>query len=243
MKNCKILILLLLLVSFGRAQFSDSTRYYLNYSSTGNYNRTKINRSFLINNSLEFKHKSDKIVTNFSVKQLLGQQGEKLVNNDFRTLFDFNHYVFSSDFYYWGLLSYSSIYSLKVNHQLQSGAGLAYNIFNGKILKLNISDGLLYDYSDLQQNDTLRDIYQTPRNSLRLQLKLQIKKNFLFQTAWYYQHSLEHRHDYIIKNETDLLIHLIGVLNLNAKLQYSSMSRTGQETLLLTWGLAIHKYF
>src|ERR1051325_11551270 len=96
--------LLILLLTFfalkGSAQFSDSIYYHFNYTSSGNYNKTNTNRSFLLNNTVNLNYRRKPLVVNFTNKWLYGQQQATIVNNDFSSLLDLNLYKTFRHFYY-----------------------------------------------------------------------------------------------------------------------------------------------
>src|SRR3954463_6940083 len=108
-------------------------------------------------------------------KWLYGRQDARTVNNDFTAVWELNLYKTFPNFNYWALFVYNRMYSLRINNQLQYGAGVAYNIIHHEKHILNISDGILYDYSDVQLSDSTQDLYGTIRNSLRVQYKHQIQ--------------------------------------------------------------------
>lgn len=118
---------LLFLITFAcNAQFSDSTNYYLNYTSTGSLNTTNDNRSYLLNNVVKLNFRKKGMSLNFNNNWVYGQQDRELTNNDFSSSLDFNLYEAASHFFYWGLANYNTSKSLKVNNQLLAGAGVAY---------------------------------------------------------------------------------------------------------------------
>jgi hypothetical protein len=224
------------------AQFNDSTRYYLGYSLTGSYNKNHLNTSFVLSNSLQFKHKAEDLLYNLNLRHVLGKQQYRTVNNDFTGLFDVNRFLFFPGFYTWGLASYSSLFSVNVDHQVQIGAGIAYNLVNKKRFKLNLSDGIIYDFSQIRVSDSIPLTYGTYRNSVRLQVKLFVKEFFTLQSAVYVQHSLKTSHDMIIRGEGELILHLSDVIKGNMKVQYNQFSLTEQKSLFITWGILLNKY-
>lgn len=217
--------------------------YYIGYTSTGTFNKTNANRSFLYNNQLKFSAKRKNIEVNSNNKWLYGRQNKELTNNDFSSSWDLNLYRTIPHFYYWGLLNYNSIYSLKINNQLQTGAGVAYNIVDKKSLIVNLSDGVIYDYSDVILSDSTRDVYGTPRNSFRLQIKWNIKDRLVFRGNGFLQNSFQYKNDYIIRSDASITIKLKKWLSLTSAFSYNKMSRTKTSNLLLTYGITIENYF
>jgi hypothetical protein len=175
-------------------------------------------------------------------KYLYGQQGPKQVNNDLTGVWDLNLYKENSKIYGWGLLTYNRVYSLRINNQLQTGVGLAYDFLDSKRLQLNVSDGFLYDFSDVQLQDTIRDVYQTIRNSLRVQYRL-TAGNISLRTAAFIQNSIYKQSDYIFKAEVSLAYRIKKYLSLTVQGNYNHMNRTGKETLFVTYGLTYERYF
>jgi hypothetical protein len=226
----------------GYAQ-TDSLPNYTSISSTGTYNKTTGTRSYLFSNNLDLKTRKKHTKTNLQLKWLYGMQQSDLTNNDLYAGFDLNLYSNHSAFYYWLLCSYNTSLSLKINNQFQSGAGLAYQLINRNQLQINISDGILYDYSDVDLDDTLRTIYHTPRNSFRFQIKLFLDKRFTLSSVSYIQHSFLNQKDVIIKNENNALFKLKEWISVNIKLQYDKMNRTEKESIFITYGLLLQKSF
>lgn len=239
------ILLLALLLGCGQlfAQFSDSTHYYLKYASTGSMNHTNDGRAYLLNNALGFKVSKRKITLNANAAYIYGQQNSDLTNNDFSAAVDFNLYRDSSRLYYWGLASYDKSYSLKINDRFQGGFGLAYDVLNKPNAQLNISDGLLFENNDLMLNDTVPDVYQTFRNSLRLQYKFTIANIVVLEGRHFLQNSLYLRRDYIIKSNTSLSVKLRSWLSVTAAMTYNKLNRTNRENLLMNYGLTVEKYF
>lgn len=242
LKNC-VLIFLLLGSIQALAQFSDSVHYHVNYTSTGSYNRTNTNRSYLINNTINLNYRKKPFQVNFNNKWLYGKQQGLLVNNDFSSLLDVNLYKTFPHFYYWGLFTYNKSYSLRINNQLQAGLGIACNIVDKINFKINLSEGILYDYSDVTLNDAVRDIYETPRNSFRFQVKYYYKQLFTFAGASYIQNSLEYGNDVIYRSDADMAVKIKKWLSLTAKFTYNKMNRTQRENLFMTYGFTIDTYF
>jgi hypothetical protein len=238
--TCIIVIIFPLLVS---AQFSDSVNYHFQFNSTGSINKTDLGDAYLLNNNMRFGIKKESISLNATAGWVYGQQQQKQTNNDFNSALDFNLYKTLPHFYYWGLAGYNTSYSLKLNNQQQYGAGVAYNIYDRKNAYLNISDGILYENSDININDTTREIYNTFRNSLRLAFRFTIKDLVTIHSNSFLQNSLNYRDDYIIRSTSGLSLKLYKWLSFTTSLTYNKISRTNKENLLFNYGLSIDKYF
>ncbi len=225
------------------AQFNDSTQHYFNYLSAGTINKAQDGNAYLLNNGLKFSIKKKSFVSNFGSSWIYGKQNSNLTNNDFSTTLDFNLYKTFPGFNYWGLANYNTSYSLNINHQLLTGLGVAYNIIDKENQKLNISNGILYDRSDIVLDNEMREVYSTARNSLRLSFKFTLRKLIILESTSFLQNSLNYRNDYIIRSTNSLGFKLNEWLSLNSALNLNKISRTNRENLLLSYGLKLEKYF
>ncbi|WP_317898500.1 hypothetical protein [Aurantibacillus circumpalustris] len=179
----------------------------------------------------------------FNNKWPYGEQQKKLINNDFTSAIDINLYKSIKHFYYWTLSVYNKSYSLRINNQLQAGGGVAYIFIDKPNFKIKITDEILYDFNDVYLADTTREVFQTPRNSLGLNIKYYYKTRFSFTSSFFVQNSLQQRNDVIYKGEADLKIQLTRLLSLASKLTYNKINRTERENLFITFGLAFDTYF
>ncbi len=236
---------LFILVTAGtaQAQFSDSTHYHTAFLSSGSINKTNDGTAYLLNNALKFNVKKKDVSLNFTNNWIYGKQNGDVSNNDFSTALDFNLYKTFPHFFYWGLANYNTSYSLKINNQLLAGAGIAYNFFDSPNTYLNISNGILYDKSDLTLANDIRDEYQTYRNSLRLQFRFNIRDRVIIDGSNFLQNSLQSQSDYIIRSTTNLSFKLQKWLSLTTSLNYNRVNRTNSENLLFTYGLTVEKWF
>lgn len=221
------------------AQYTDSTFYHLNVMATGSLNETNAGDAYLLNNSLNFGVKRKSIVLNTANNWLYGKQNGNLSNNDVNSTLNFNLYKTFPHFYYWGLANYTSSYSLKINHQLQTGLGIAYNIVDKENFYLNISDGILYETSNIFTDSR----YDTYRNSLRLQYRWKLKELIVFEGNNFLQNSLSNNQDFIIRSVNKLGIQLRKWISFTTTLNYNRMNLTKSENLNLTYGITIDQYF
>lgn len=238
-----ILFLIFYLGSNAFCQYNDSTHYHFNYGSTGSINKTQNNNAYLLNNSLKFGVQKKRITANLSGSWIYGKQNSKLSNNDFSTALDFNWHSSLPRLYYWGLANYNTSVSLKINNQLLTGLGVAYNLIDRPNQKLNISDGILFDKSDLLLTGDIREIYSTFRNSFRLWFKFTMWELVTLESTSFIQHSLNHPDDYILRSANGLSIKLNNWLSFNTSYNYNRIDRTKRENMLLSYGLKIDKYF
>ncbi|PWV51456.1 DUF481 domain-containing protein [Chitinophaga sp. S165] len=240
-----IFILLLSIVCYNTAQgqFSDSVHYYGKFSSTGSINRTQDGRSYLLNNNFKIGVSKKKIALNATGGWIYGEQDSVKTNNDFTTSMDFSLFRGVRKIYYWGLANYDKSYSLKINDRFQGGGGIAYNFLDRKTAYLSLSDGLLFENSDLFLKDTIPDVYQTVRNSLRLSYRFVINDIVVIDGTHFLQNSIIHGGDYNIRSTSNLSILLRKWLSITATMTYNKLNRTGRENLLFNYGLTVEKYF
>lgn len=248
MKWSKYTLLLVIflagIVLEGKAQFNDSTYYFVNYTTTGIINRTNEGSSYTLNNGLRFGISKKKISFNNVNTWIYGKQFNILSNNDFSSAADFNVQATFPDFYYWGLGTFDKSYSLKINHRYQAGAGIGYHILTRKSISVNISDGILYEKGNLAVADLLgRTDYETFRNSLRIKFRFSFHEKVILEGTNFWQPSLSYKEDYIIKSSTALSIRLQKWLSLTSSLMYNHFNLSGRENLLLNFGLTFEKYF
>lgn len=242
----KSLLLISILISVGVnvfAQFTDTTQHHISYTSTGSINKANTGSSYLLNNGLVYEIKKKSIVLNSTNTWIYGQSNHNLTNNDYSSFLNFNLYKTFPHFYYWGLANYNTSFSLKINNQLLAGIGVAYDFVNTKNTYLNLSDGILYDKSDLYLADNTRDIYHTYRNSFRLQFRFIIKDLITVTSSDFLQNSFKRSDDYIIRTNVGVSLKVNKWLNFTTNLNYNRMNRTQTENLLFTYGLTLERYF
>lgn len=239
MKIYFLLLSIILCNLKAHSQFTDSTTYRIQISSTGSINKTNDQNAYLLNNGLNFAVKQKDFVLNSSTSWLYGKQNKALSNNDFSSTLNFNWFKGFPHFYYWGLLNFNTSYSLKLKNQLLAGGGVAYSLLDKEDAYLNISNGLLFDKSSL----VIGESYKTLRNSLRLQFHFQIKEIITLDGSHFLQNSLSRRGDYIIRSATTVGLKLRKWISLTTALNYNRLNTTGRENLNLTYGLSLDKYF
>jgi len=237
----KILTLLLFATLYKAAhgQFNDTTHYHVQLASTGSINTTDNSTAYLLNNALNFGIKQKDAVLTSTNSWIYGKQDRVLTNNDFSSALFFNLYKTFPHFYYWGLLNYNTSYSLKINNQLLTGAGIAYSLVDTKKIYINISDGVVYDQSDLLTNLN----YHTYRNSLRIQYHFELQKVVTLDGGNFFQNSFAHSNDYIIRTTTTLGLKLQKWLSLTTTLTYNKMNITQSDNLIFTYGVSVDKFF
>ncbi len=240
--TCALLLGLLLTGFRASAQYNDSTFYHVSFAPTGSINKANGNTAYLLNNNLKFNIRKKAISFNFTNTWIYGRQNVGLTNNDYSSFVDFNVFKGPEHFYYWGLVNYNTSYSLKINNQLLAGGGIAYSIIDKPNAYLNLSDGILYDASDLMIADA-RSVYHTYRNSFRLAMKFNISNLITVESNTFLQNSLDRKYDYIIRSTNSLQFKLSSWLSVSSSLNYNRQNRTNSENLLFTYGLNFEKYF
>jgi hypothetical protein len=224
------------------AQFSDSVNYHFVFSPSGSLNKTKDADAYLLNNAVKLEIKQKRVQLNFNTGWIYGKTNDLLTNNDYTAAFDFNWYQRNPRFYFWGLANYNSSYSLRINNQLLTGLGAAYSFLNQPEAYLNISNGILYDLSELNLIDS-KSNYHTYRNSLRLQFRFLIKRIFTVDGGGFWQPSLTLKNDYIIRSNINAGLKLNDWLSLNSSAAYNRNEATLSENLLITYGLRFERWF
>jgi hypothetical protein len=243
--NTKKISLFILIISVrlvANSQFNDSVHHYISYGSTGIINKTNDADSYVLTNVLRFNINKKKVRLNSTNSWIYGEQQKTLSNNDFTSTLDFNLYK-TRQFYYWGLANYDKSYSLKIIDRLQAGLGVAYSIIDTTNTFINISDGILFETSNLKLNDTTNYANKIFRNSFRFRYRFVIKQIVVLDGATFLQNSLSDKNDYIIKSVNSLAIKLRKWLSFTTSATFNRMQLTRRENLLLTFGLTAEKYF
>lgn len=240
-----VLVCLCLIQLQGFAQFSDTVSHYVNFSGTGNLNRTTPGgTTYLLNNAVKFQIDKKKISLNSTASHIYGQNPTSKTNDDLLAIANLDVLKGVQKFYYWALVGFEKSFSLKVDSRFQSGVGVGYSFVNTDKANLEVSDGFLFETSDLSITDKLgRTSYQTVRNSLRLKYRFIIKEIFRFDGLHFYQPSLSDGEDYILKLNTSFSVKLYKWLNFTTAFNYNRQNITATENLLITYGLSLEKYF
>jgi hypothetical protein len=226
------------------AQFNDTTNYYVNFSSTGIINKTNDKDSYLLNNHLKFSLYKKRASINTTHSLVYGEQQNKLTNRDLASTLDFNLFKTLQHFYYWGLGGYEKNFSLKINNRFQAGLGIGYNVVDRKNALVVVSDGILYEKSDLFDNaEAGRNRYETFRNSFRIKFRFLVGNAVTIDGTDFLQHSLSNGQDYIIRSNTNLSVKLMRWLSFTTSVTYNKLNQTRRENLLISFGLTLERYF
>ncbi|MEO8820119.1 MAG: DUF481 domain-containing protein [Ginsengibacter sp.] len=224
-------------------QFNDSIQHHFTFASTGTYNKTKELKSFVLSNSAGYETSKKKLGFSTFASWIYGNQNKQLSNNDVSAGANLDYLKDVKPLYYWALLNFDESYSLKINYRFQSGVGLGYTVAKEKNFNLGLSDGFVYETSDLTDARIGRDIYQTVRNSFRVKYRWDYNDRFVLEGSNFIQPSILSLKDYIIKLNNKLSVKLNKWLAIDAAMEYNKISRTNRENILLTYGLAVDKYF
>jgi hypothetical protein len=226
------------------AQFNDSTNYFIKHSSTGIINKTNDQNSYVLNNTLRLNFYRKNFSVNTTNSWIYGKQQHQLANNDYTATVDFDLYKTDRHLYYWGLLNYEKSFSLKIRNRFQGGLGLGYYLIDRKAIVIQVSNGILYERSDLSSTETIdhRD-YETYRNSLRFKLRHVFRDVITFENIDLIQHSFSDRKDYIIKSNTNLSVKLYKWFSIAVTVTYNKLNVTERENLLVNYGLTFERYF
>jgi hypothetical protein len=225
------------------SQFNDTINYYANYTSTGIINKTNEGNSYVLNNQIKFNIYKKSVSLNTTNSWIYGQQLENVTNNDFFSVVDLNLFKSERNIYYWALGNFEKSYSLKINYRLQSGLGIGYYLIDKQNFVLHISDGILFEKSDLYDTEIGDNDYRILRNSFRIKFRLLVKDIFVLDNSDFLQHSLSDRKDYIIKSSTTLSLKLRKWLSFTIALNYNKLNLTKRENLLCNYGLTLERYF
>jgi len=225
----------------------NDTSYHISFAGTGSINKAINDITYLFNNDLNFGVDHEKFSLNFDNNWVYGTDHHTKTNNDFLSVLqmDWNKPKAKPGFYYWALASYNTSYSLKVNNQVLAGAGIAYSLINDTTnhLSLSLSDGPVYDYSDLVLPDSTHVNYSTLRNSFRLHFHFEVKKGLIaLDGVDFLQNSFKGA-DYIIRSVTTLSLKLNKWLDLTSSLNYNEQRRTESSNLIFTYGFRVGKRF
>lgn len=243
-KKGSILFLFFLLIHTVSAQYADTMTYHVKAQLAGVFNKTNTTKSFLANNGLQYNMSKERTSINWNGSWIYGKQNGGITNNDFSSIFDYNFFHKKKHAYVWGFAAYDKSYSLKIIDRIQAGAGLGYKLVDTKVLLLDLSDGIIYENSDLDQSAdlTARDI-ETFRNSLRLKYTFNYSTVLVLHGSNYWQQSVETRDDYIIKCYNTLNIKVRKWLSISVVMNYNKINITQRENFLLTYGLTFDKTF
>jgi len=236
---------LLLLQLTVLAQFNDSTFYHAFASATGILNKTNQRSSYVLNTVARFGMSKKQLAMNLASAWIYGEQGSVKSNDDFSSTLDFNFFFREKGrVYIWGLGTFDKSFALKIDHRYQVGSGVGVNVVEHEHVFLNISNGVLYERSELDRVDDVgRFSYDVFRNSLRFRLRITYRDHVTFDQIHFWQPSLSDRNDYVIRSNTTLGLRFHKWLSVTSALVYNKLSLSGRENLLLTFGVTFDRFF
>lgn len=244
MKQLCVCTCLLIIWRNAFAQPSDTLVRQVQFSATGSINQANGSTAYLLNNDIRFSAVKKHYTIHAGANWIYGETGNNLTNNDFASSADFNLYTRRHKFYYWGLANYTGSYSLKINSQLQAGAGVAYNIIDTTTAWLNLSDGFVYETSSLAVGAGGSEAsYQAVRNSFRLAYRFVAAKIFFVDGSNFFQPSLAHSNDYILRLANNAGVKINPWLNLGVSFVFNKFTRTNTQNLLVTYGVTVMRKF
>jgi hypothetical protein len=247
MQNIKIYLTLGFIYMFSTialGQFNDTTNYYINFGSSGILNKTNERSSWIVNNNLRFSLYKKQTALNSSTSFVYGEQQRILSNRDFTSSLDFNYYLKNQPTYFWGLGSFEKNFSLRIDGRIQTGLGIGYMIVETNAATINLSDGILYERSQLNPSQEVQTAeYETARNSFRLKFHFIIAERLTLDGTHFLQHALSDRNDYIVRSQTSLSFKLLSWLSFTSGVTYNKMSVTRRENFIATFGLTAQRYF
>ena len=225
------------------AQFNDTTNYYVKFNSTGLINKTNDRNSFLFNNSIRFNFYRKNVSINTTNTWIYGEQQEQLTNNDFVSILDFDLFKSRKNIYFWGLVNYEKSYSLKIDNRFQTGAGIGYYLLDRDNFIIQISDGLLYEKSELYPQEGINSDYETIRNSFRLKFRFIMNDRFTLEGVDFLQHALDNADDYNFRSVTSFSVRIWKFVNFTMVVNYNKLNLTARENFLMNVVLSVEKYF
>lgn len=239
-----LFVLFILLPGMVAAQFNDTINYYFKINSAGIVNRTNDRNAYVLNNQVRFSFYRKNVSVNTNNSWIYGKQQGALSNRDFTSALDFDLYKSRHNVYYWGLLHYESSFSLKLDHRFQGGAGIGYYLIDRKDFVVHISEGILYEMTDLYDRENAADnVYDTYRNSFRLKFRFLFHERLSLEGSNFLQHAIGDRKDYIIRSNTMLTVKLWKFVSLTVNVNYNKLNLTERENFLLNYGVLLEKYF
>lgn len=86
-------------------------------------NKTNDGRSYVLNNGLIFNINKKRTELSSNNSWIYGRQNDVLINNDFSSVLNFDLLQNVRRLYYWGLASFTTSYSLKINYSIPGRCG------------------------------------------------------------------------------------------------------------------------
>lgn len=224
---------------------SDTSSFNVAVNAAGTINNTNLGTTYIFNNAVNLSYNAKNVEINANNSWLYGRSNtNKITNDDYVSNWTINLNKSLKRFYYWGLASAVKSYSLRINSQYQGGVGASIYAINKPNTQVNISDGFVWESSDITVADTINQKYATIRNSFRLSMKFLFAHGLLsIKSMSFYQPSLLLADDYIIRSNNELGIHINKWLSFTTQVVYNRFNRTSKENLLFSYGVKLEKRF
>lgn len=233
----------------------DIKPHKIDLSATGSLNKTADDLINIYNTNLRYNYVIQNAEFNANTKWVYGSKSSGLSNNDVNVTVDGNLYHDQKKhFNSWVLGAFTSSYSLNIYSQFQAGAGLAYKIvFLEKkqesiknadtvrytdILSLRISDGIIYEQSNVINSEANQELYNVFRNSLRMQLVARAWNKVELRGTFFWQPNLQNITDRNILTDVSLGLKISNSIKFDTRFGYNFISRTAKENLTFTYGIS-----
>ena len=213
-------------ISVNNKNIKDTLKFKSQIYISGYWNKTNTSNTSLYTFKTYNTLSSKKHIIFLETGYVYGiQMKSQLTNNDYNIIANFN-FRRDKKIYYWFSTQYDKSYSLDINFRIQNGGGLGLYLFKSEKFYINISDGLIYEYST----------YNNYRNSARLKIFLK-SNNINLESSTYYQPSLINNTDFIIKSSNTLSISLKKWLGIQCNYTNNIVSLSEKRNELYTVGI------
>lgn len=255
-KTTTILTLLALLyytqISTAQEEKEDIKHHKVNVAATGSLNKTTSDVINVYNTNIRYGYTIENAEFNASAKWIYGSKTAGLSNNDVILSIDGNRFHKRiKKFNTWVLGSFTSSYSLNIFSQFQAGVGVAYKITflekerettektrkHTDAISLRMSNGIIYEQSNVINAESKQELYNVFRNSLRVQLQAQAWDKVELSGTFYWQPVLNNLRDRNIILDIALGFKIANNIKFDTRLGYNYISRTAKENLTLTYGV------
>lgn len=239
------IIFFIFLLSVGKiqAQFNDSIHHFIKFSTTGIINKTNEKKTFVLTNTLNYSLEKNIITLSNGHNYIYGKQDGTVINSDYNTFINLDVLKNTHKIYYWGLMNYTTSKSLRIYNQFQGGLGVGWNVVDNDRFDVVITDGLMYEMSQILNTKDTREHYNTWRNSLRVKHSLSFTPDISLDGSHFWQPSLKDSKDYIIRSSASLNFQLKKWIRFTTGITYNKISRTDRENLIFNVGLTTSGYF
>lgn len=226
----------------------------LEVSASGSLNKTATDLINVYNTHIRYSYTLDKTEFNAQTKWIYGSKLAGISNNDVTITLDGNRFHDQKKHLNsWILGSFTSSYSLNIYSQLQAGVGLAYKFELLKqdrikkdeketpyqnLITLRVSNGIIYEHSNILNKESVQEMYYILRNSLRLQLVANMWHNVSLRGTYFWQPALNDIKDVNMIADVSLGIKLSNNIKFDTKFAYNYITRTAKENLIFTYGIS-----